>query len=141
MSQSQLPAGVRARRMDDGSRTVTDSDEVQDVLDAVDDSDCRTILEATRDDTLSVSEIAESCDLAQSTAYRKVDILADADLLEETLRIRQSGKHVSEYACGVADVTLDITADDGIRLTVERASTPASATLEGTFGAQAPADD
>ncbi|WP_336037847.1 helix-turn-helix domain-containing protein [Halobacterium yunchengense] len=140
MSQSHPRGALRAGRTDDGPATLTDSDDVQRVLDAVDDADCRAILEATRDDALTVNEVADACDLAQSTAYRKVDILDDAGLLEESLRIRQSGKHVAEYACGVDDVTLTVDGD-GVRVTVEHAEPDASASFGGAFGAPASADD
>lgn len=136
MSQSQPPAAFRSRRTDDEPTMLTDEDAVQTVLDAVDDADCRDILEATRDDAHTVSEIADHCDLAQSTAYRKVDILADADLLEESLRIRQSGKHVSEYSCCVDDLTLSVSVDDGVELTVSRTSAGAGATFGESFTSQ-----
>lgn len=136
MSQSQPPAAFRSRRTDDEPTNLTDDDAVQGVLDAVDDADCRAILEATRGDARTVNEIAERCDLAQSTAYRKVDILADADLLDESLRIRQSGKHVSEYTCSVDDLTLTLTADNGVELTVSHTETQADATFGQSFATQ-----
>lgn len=102
--------------------TFDDAEDVQRVLDVLDDAECREILDATRDDPMTVGELADECDLPQSTAYRKVDLLDDADLLEESLRIRRSGKHVSEYACCVDDVTLDVGASDGIELTVSHSS-------------------
>jgi|GEM_PF-341763 len=134
MSQSQLPAGIRNDR-DEGPTTHTDTEDVQTVLDALDDADCRTILEATRDATRTVNEISEECDLPQSTAYRKVDILADAGLLEESLRVRRSGKHVSEYDCAIEDVTLSVAAD-GVSLTVDHADTEPSATFANSLSTQ-----
>lgn len=133
MSQSQLPAGIRDR--DDGPTTHADAENVQNILDALDDADCRTILEATRDATLTVNEISEQYDLPQSTAYRKVDLLADAGLLDESLRVRRSGKHVSEYDCGIEDVTLSVDAS-GVALTVDHADTDASATFANSLSTQ-----
>ncbi|NIC00367.1 winged helix-turn-helix domain-containing protein [Halobacterium sp. R2-5] len=138
MSQSSLPAGIRTDR--DDPTTHTDADDVQDVLDALDDADCRDILEATRDATLTVGEISDACDLPQSTAYRKVDILADAGLLEESLRVRRSGKHVSEYDCGVEDVTLSV-GQSGVALTVDHADTGADATFANSLAQTGVADD
>jgi DNA-binding transcriptional ArsR family regulator len=137
MSQSQPPAAFRADRTDNEPAVLTDADAVQGVLDAVDDADCRDILEATREDARTVGEIADHCELAQSTAYRKVDILADADLLEESLRIRESGKHVSEYSCCVEDLTLSVSTDDGIELTVSHTETDSGATFDQSFDTQA----
>jgi DNA-binding transcriptional ArsR family regulator len=106
-----------ARTGDDEPTRLTAADSIQSVLDALDDTDCRDILEATRGDPKTAGEIADECDLPSSTAYRKIDQLDDADLLTEKLRIRRSGKHVSEYACVVDDVTLSV-GDSGVELAV-----------------------
>jgi len=116
MSQSQM---ARATRQDETEETVTATESVQGVLDALDDEECRAILEATTQESLTAGEIADECDLPSSTAYRKIDLLDDADLLTEELRIRRSGKHVSEYACAIDDVTLSV-GDDGVELSVSR---------------------
>lgn len=102
----------------DEPTTVDDAADVQHVLDVLDDEDCRVVMDETREEPLTVGELADRCDLPQSTAYRKVDHLVDAGFLEESLRIRRSGKHVSEYACCVEDVTLDVGTGDGFELTV-----------------------
>jgi DNA-binding transcriptional ArsR family regulator len=117
MSRAPRTTMARTDRHDEPI-TFEDTEDVQRVLDVLDDAECRAILDATRDDPLTVGELADRCDLPQSTAYRKVDMLDDAGLLEESLRIRRSGKHVSEYACCVDDVTLDVGASEGIELTV-----------------------
>lgn len=85
--------------------------EVQPVLEALGDADCRTILGAIGDDALTASECAATTDLALSTTYRKLDRLADAGLLEEELRIRRDGKHASEYRRVAESVCVSI--DDG----------------------------
>jgi len=108
MSQSQqlsvpTPAPNREEPADVGA-----------VLDALDDADCRQILEATSDDSLTASELADTCDLPLSTTYRKVDRLTDASLLRETIRIHRSGKHVNQYERNVEDVV--ITVEDGGQL-------------------------
>ena len=122
---------ARATRQDDDEDTFTTTESVQGVLDALDDEECRAILEATKRESLSASEIADECDLPSSTAYRKIDLLADADLLTEELRIRRSGKHVSEYACAIDDVTLSV-GDSGVELSVSRTE-PAVADLANPF--------
>jgi DNA-binding transcriptional ArsR family regulator len=122
------PAG----RTDEEPTRVTAADSIQSVLDALDDTDCRAILEATRGDSKTASEIADECDLPSSTAYRKIDQLDDADLLTEQLRIRRSGKHVSEYACAVDDITLTV-GESGVELAVTRADAQADTDLAQPF--------
>lgn len=83
--------------------------ERQTVFDVLDDSDCRAILEATSDEPLSAKEVSEACDLPLSSTYRKLEMLTDAGMVEELTRVRQSGKHASEYARLVDDVTVSVT--------------------------------
>lgn len=94
-------------------------EDVQRYLDVLDDADCRTILEATGEASLSATELSETCDIPLSTAYRKLDRLTDAGLLDENIRVRRSGKHVTEYARGVEEITVAVAADGGFALTVE----------------------
>lgn len=98
--------------------TVDDADEVQSILHALDDDDCRAVLEATDEEPLSASELADTCDLPLSTAYRKLDLLTDAGLLAERTRLSTDGKHASEYVRVVDEVLVD--ADAGFELTVTR---------------------
>ena len=108
------------------STTIEAEQSIQDVLDALDDPDCRAILDATGDEALTAGELSEQCELALSTAYRKVDDLTDAGLLEERTRISKSGSHTSEYARLVEDVHL--TLDDcglSLSLSKRRSQTPA----------------
>lgn len=116
MSQSQ----VLAARSD--TRT-TDVDACA-VLDALDDEDCRAILEATSDDSLTASELSETCDLPLSTTYRKIDTLTDAGMLRETIRLHRSGKHVNQYTRNVEDVVISVQSDGSLDLTVSHTVEP-----------------
>lgn len=107
MSQSQQLVAPRPG-------THREEPDVGTVLDALDDADCREILEATSDDSLTASELSNTCDLPLSTTYRKVDRLTDAGLLRETIRIHRSGKHVNQYERNVEDVVF--TVEDGGQL-------------------------
>ncbi|WP_254862967.1 winged helix-turn-helix domain-containing protein [Halovivax gelatinilyticus] len=102
--------------------TVLDTEaELTGVLGALEDADCRAILEATTDEAHSASELAEACELALSTTYRKLDQLSEAGLLEEGLRIRRSGKHTSEYSARIDEFTVTVTASDGVQVTLTEA--------------------
>lgn len=126
MSQSPR-AGLSAFRGSELETTVSDNDTLETMLGALEDEDCRTILEATSDDSLTASEISEECDLALSTAYRKLDILTDADLLEEQIRLSRSGKHTSEYVRSVEDIQVSMGAE-GIELHLTHRSSPEAGT-------------
>lgn len=107
-----------------GDELVAGEAELSTLFDALQDSGCRRILEATREEALSASEISMRCELPLSTTYRKVEKLQQADLVTENIRIRQSGKHASEYVAAVEDLTLSLDAEDG--LTVRLATPPES---------------
>jgi DNA-binding transcriptional ArsR family regulator len=98
--------------------TVADADEVQAILYALQDDDCRAVLDATGEASLSASELADACDLPLSTTYRKLDTLTEAGLLAERTRLSPDGKHTSEYVRAVDEVLVD--ADAGFELTVTR---------------------
>ena len=88
---------------------------VGDLLSALEDSDCRGLLRAASGEALSARELSEACDLPLSTTYRKVDTLASVGLLEKRVRLRESSKPTSEYALGVEQVCLSLSAE-GIAL-------------------------
>ncbi|WP_227131721.1 winged helix-turn-helix domain-containing protein [Halorubellus salinus] len=78
------------------------------LLTALQDEDCRAIVQAVEDEALSASELAETCDLPTSTTYRKLDTLTDAALLDERLRLSSSGSHEREYVAGHVDLTISV---------------------------------
>jgi DNA-binding transcriptional ArsR family regulator len=90
-------------------RRVEDETTIQALLEALNDPDCRDILDATSDVALTAAEVSETCDIPLSTTYRKLDHLTDAGLLEEGTRIRNSGKHTSEYRRLVESVIVSLT--------------------------------
>jgi len=98
--------------------TVDDAAEVQTVLDALQDDDCRAVLDATAEEALSASELSSACDLPLSTTYRKLDALTEAGLLVERPRLCPDGKHASEYLRAVDDVVVSTGDDGGFELTV-----------------------
>lgn len=121
MSQSKVAARESIRNQNQESPFGTGPAETGRVLEALDDEDCRTMLAATSEQALPVSDICAVTEIAESTAYRKVETLVETGLLEEHLRIRSSGNHVSTYVCTFEDVTLTVDGDDGIELTVTQA--------------------
>lgn len=71
--------------------------EVQDVLDALEDPDCRRIVRQL-DEPRTARELSEECDMALSTTYRKLELLSDASLVDERTKIRPGGHHTTQYA-------------------------------------------
>lgn len=114
-----LSGGMGRKPEHPAEETLHTEGEITDLLDVLDDEDCRAVLEATGGAALSAKEIAERCEIPSSTAYRKIDRLVEAGLLNESIRISGSGKHASEYSRSVDRVALSI-GDTGTELQVER---------------------
>lgn len=89
-----------------------------DVLAALGDGDCRSILAAIEETPRSAAELATRCDLPLSTTYRKVNRLEAAGLLEEQTRLDPDRNHQSEYTASPADVCVSVDAEGGLRVTV-----------------------
>lgn len=102
----RLDGQVRSGR----DRTV-EGEAATDLLAALADEDCRTLLQAVDGEALSASELSEACDLPLSTTYRKVDTLTEAGLFEEQLRLSRSGKHTSEYVRCIDGIELSLSGD------------------------------
>lgn len=72
-------------------------DRLKAFLRAVDDTDCRDILSAIKDEAKAVKEVSDECDVPLSTAYRKINRLHEAGLIEEKVRLSGSGNHTNVY--------------------------------------------
>jgi DNA-binding transcriptional ArsR family regulator len=82
--------------------------DLQDVLDALDDPDCRAIV-SELDEPMTASEISDASDIPLSTTYRKLDRLEEAELLYEGTEIRPDGQHASTYEIDFEEVVISLT--------------------------------
>jgi len=82
-----------------------DGPDLQTVLDALDDEDCRAIVRAL-EEPMTADEISDAADVPLSTTYRKLDLLTEASLLEEGVDIRPDGQHASRYAVAFEEVVI-----------------------------------
>lgn len=117
MSAQLHPQATNVERSDSGS---IDTDAV---LTALDDPDCRRLLEATAEEPHTASELVDRCGIPRSTTYRKVEQLTDAGLLETQIRLSPDGKHASEYRRTFEDVTVSLSESDGITVGLSTAET------------------
>ncbi|ELZ45376.1 transcription regulator [Halorubrum distributum JCM 9100] len=110
--------------------TTTEGDAALDAtFEALADADCRAILAAAATPK-TTSELADDCDIALSTAYRKVELLSETPLLAEGIRFDPDGDHAAEYVRDAEDAAIELD-DDGVALTVEDGGTdPLAAALD-----------
>ncbi len=92
---------------------------LQDVLDALDDPDCRAVIERL-DEPMTVAELAEASGIPKSTLYRKLDLLSEAGLVEERLDVRADGRHTKRFVVDFEEVRVSLGEDNAIELGVER---------------------
>jgi len=109
-----------SRRVEPSTLTADDAG-FEAAFDALSDADCRAIL-TTADEPMTTREIADACDIALSTAYRKVERLSETPLLTEGIRFDRNGDHAAEYTRGTSELCLSFT-DAGVTLTVETTET------------------
>ena len=72
---------------------------------------------ATLDDPMTTQEVADECGIPRSTAYRKIEQLDEAGLVEDAVRLSPDGGHPVTYRRAFEAVDLDI-AGDNVQLTV-----------------------
>lgn len=86
-----------------------DSSTARDLLAAIADPDCQTILAASAEQSLSVSDVVERCDIPTATAYRKVNMLVDTGLLHERIQIHPYGRNEYEYSLRIDTIHVNLT--------------------------------
>lgn len=92
---------------------------LDDVLAALDDADCRAIVRAL-DEPLSAGEVSDRCDIPSSTAYRKLDLLTEAELLREATEIRPDGHHTTLYDVDFERVVIALEDDRTLGVGIDR---------------------
>jgi DNA-binding transcriptional ArsR family regulator len=97
----------------------TDRPRLQDVLDALDDPECRSIVERLAE-PMTAKEVSNSCDIPLSTTYRKLGLLDDASLVEERTEVRVSGRHTSRYAIDFEAVRVALDDDRLFEVAIEQ---------------------
>ncbi|WP_276260780.1 winged helix-turn-helix domain-containing protein [Haloglomus litoreum] len=101
---------------------------LEEVLTALDDADCRAIIRAL-DEPLSAGEVSERCDIPSSTAYRKLDLLTEADLLREATEVRPDGHHTTLYDVDFSRVVIALEEDRTLDVGIDRAKRTADEQL------------
>jgi hypothetical protein len=124
--------GVRSPRPDraiepstDADRTPTmrdpfaaDQPQLQDVLDALDDPECRTIVEQLTE-PMTARGISTRCGIPLSTTYRKLDLLSDASLVTERTEVGASGRHTAQYIIDFEEVRVALDDDRSLGVAIE----------------------
>lgn len=101
----------------------SDAPDPERALELLADACSRAILDAARGDARSARALAEECDVSRVTAYRRLDALESAGLVDTEARYDADGHHCTVYRARPVTVTVDVAAGDpSIAVTAERAS-------------------
>lgn len=109
-----------------------DEPEPADVLAALCDDDCRTIVR-NLESAMTASDVSEACDIPLSTTYRKLDMMVNATLLEELTEIRTDGHHTTRYRVGFEEVSITVEEDRTLEVTISRPARTADERLEALW--------
>lgn len=69
---------------------------------------------------MTAAELNKRCDIPQSTLYRKLELLTEATLLEESTEIRRDGHHASKYSVAFNEITLGLDDDRSLDVRIDR---------------------
>lgn len=61
---------------------------------------------------MTAQDLSEKWEIPLSTVYRKLRLLQDAGLVEESTEIRMDGKHTSRYRLNFEEVVIRLTKDE-----------------------------
>lgn len=85
----------------------------------IDDECSRSILAHAHDQYMSVSELADRCDVSEPTIYRRLEQLRELDLVVERTRPDEQGHHFREFQTNLDSITIEVT-DRGVEAHVSR---------------------
>jgi len=102
--------------------------DLQSVLDALEDPDCRAIVRALSE-PMTAEEISEAADVPLSTTYRKLGLLTEASLVEKGVEIRTDGQHTSRFAVAFEEITVSLSEDREFTLDLDLRSRSADERL------------
>jgi DNA-binding IclR family transcriptional regulator len=92
---------------------------LEDVLDALDDKDCRDIV-SVLEEPMTASDIADASGVPLSTTYRKLELLTEASLLHEGVEVRPDGQHASRYSISFKDAVISLDDDREFEVEISR---------------------
>lgn len=93
--------------------------DLQVVLDALEDPDCRGLVREL-DEPRTARELSEAREMPLSTTYRKLELLSNASLVEERTQIRSGGHHTTEYALDFDAVRIALDEEREFNVDIER---------------------
>lgn len=96
---------------------------LQDVLDALEDGDCRDIIESL-EEPMTANAVADASGVPLSTTYRKLNLLSEASLVREAMDVRRDGQHATTYEVDFEAVEIALDERRELGVEIARPRTP-----------------
>ncbi len=121
MASSRLSASPSKSSDGDATGNELQQDcDAESLLDLLGDEYTQRILSTIGDDARTGRELIERADVSKATAYRRLDDLRDAGIVESTMRIDPDGHHCEQYQLAVGELTISFSSS-GFEVTAESA--------------------
>jgi DNA-binding transcriptional ArsR family regulator len=101
---------------------------LQAILDALDDPAARTII-AHLEEPMTAAQLADVCDIPESTLYRKLALLSETSLITELPTIRPDGQHTTRYRIEFESIQFHLTQEQQFVVNIDRPSRTADERL------------
>jgi predicted transcriptional regulator len=112
--------------------------DAESLLELLGDEYTQRVLAAIGDDAVTGSELIDRSGVSKATAYRRLDDLQDAGLVESALHIDPDGHHCEQYQLAVDQLEISF-GPEGFDVTVDTGETDGLGDREN--GLLVPADD
>ncbi|MFC7074775.1 ArsR/SmtB family transcription factor [Halovenus rubra] len=112
--------------------------DAESLLELLGDEYTQQVLAALGDNSLTGSELIDCTGVSKATAYRRLDDLQDAGIVESALHIDPGGHHCEQYRLAVDELAISF-GPDGFDVTIDNPETDSPADKESL--SIAPADD
>lgn len=96
-----------------------EDEDVREIASLLADECAQKILIEIVTESMSAEELSNVCDVSPQTVYRRLEALAEQDLITEDIQPDSEGHHYKVYTATLDRVVVDLT-PDGFELTLSR---------------------
>jgi len=96
-----------------------DDKPIEEILDTIGDEHARSVLAAVSEEARPAKELAEECDLSLPTVYRRLELLAEYDLVTDRTLVADDGNHYKTYESNFESTVISLE-DDEYRVRIYR---------------------
>lgn len=97
----------------------SENEDVREIAALLADDCAQTILIETATEPMSANELSKVCEMSPQTVYRRLEALADQNLVNERLQPDSEGNHYKVYTATLDRVVIKLSSD-GLELNLSR---------------------